>query len=182
MVRPGWTPGPSHGVASTTEAASQAARSAGLFAWRVATRAASRTARPSSRSLAALRNALASAVTEIVGGSDPDACPGSRSRWIHGRPPRHRVAEGRRLVEARPDDEERVGGIEPLADRGRRAEAGHPEVERVIVGDDVGPPPGGDDRDLEQLGELRQLGRGPGAQDAAAGEDDRPLGRGAGTR
>ena len=36
----------------------------------------------------------------------------------------------------------------------------------------------GDDRDLEELGEAGQLGRGPGAQDAAAGQDDRPPGGG----
>ena len=73
---------------------------------------------------------------------------------------------------------ERVGGVEPLADRRRRPEPGHPEVERVVVRDDVGAAPGGDDRDLEQLGEPGQLGRGPRAQDAAAGQDDRALGRG----
>ena len=35
----------------------------------------------------------------------------------------------------------------------------------------------GDDRDLQELGEAQQLGRRPGAEDAAAGEDHRPLGR-----
>ena len=48
----------------------------------------------------------------------------------------------------------------------------------MVVGDDVGAAPGGDDRHLEQLGETRQLGGGAGAKDAAAGEDDRALGRG----
>ena len=40
----------------------------------------------------------------------------------------------------------------------------------------------GDDRHVEQLGELEQLGRGPGAQDAGAGEDDRSLGAMRGAR
>ena len=48
----------------------------------------------------------------------------------------------------------------------------------MVVRDDVAAPPAGDDRDLEQLGEAQQVGRGPGPQDAAAGEDDRPLGGG----
>ena len=59
-----------------------------------------------------------------------------------------------------------------------RTEAGHPEIERVLVRDDVGSTPRGDDRYLQQLRELQQLGRRSGAQDAAAGEDDRALGRG----
>ena len=91
---------------------------------------------------------------------------------------RHRVAERRRLVEPRADDEQRVGGVEPCLDRRRGTEPGHPEIERVVVRDDVGTPPGGDDRDLEELGEAEQLGRGPGAQHAATGQDDRPLGGG----
>ena len=53
-----------------------------------------------------------------------------------------------------------------------------PRIERVVVRDDVGPAPGGDDRDLEQLGEAEQLGRGPGPEDAGTGQDDRPFGRG----
>ena len=91
---------------------------------------------------------------------------------------RHRVAERRRFVEPRADDEQRVGGVKPGRDRRGRTEAGHPEEERVIVRDDVRAPPGGDDRDLEQLGESEQLGRGPSPQDASAGKDDRSLGRG----
>ena len=73
---------------STIEAASHAARSSRLAAWRVATRAASRTARPSSRSLAALRNALASARPTRVGGGRAGQPPGARSTWAHGRPGR----------------------------------------------------------------------------------------------
>ena len=48
----------------------------------------------------------------------------------------------------------------------------------MVVRDDVGTPPRGDDRDLEELGEAEQLGRGPGAQHAATGQDHRPLGGG----
>ena len=48
----------------------------------------------------------------------------------------------------------------------------------MLVRDDIGPSPGGDDRDLQQFRELQQLGRRAGAQDAATGEDDRALGRG----
>ena len=48
----------------------------------------------------------------------------------------------------------------------------------MVVRDDVARRHAGDDRDLEQLGEAHQLGRRPGTQDAATGEDDRALGRG----
>ena len=63
-------------------------------------------------------------------------------------------------------------------DRRRGAEPGHAEVQRVVVRDDVGAPPGRDDGHLEELGEAQELGRGPGAQDAAAGEDHRAAGAG----
>ena len=95
-----------------------------------------------------------------------------------GRLRRDRVVVRGRLVQAAADDEHRIGGGEPLAHRRGRTETGHPEVERVLVRDDVGSSPGGDDRDLQQFRELQQLGRRAGAQDAAAGEDDRALGRG----
>ena len=57
-----------------------------------------------------------------------------------------------------------------------RAEPGHAQVQRMVVRDDVGAPPGGDHRHVEELGEAQELGRGPGAQDAAAGEDHRSAG------
>ena len=106
---------------STTVRASHAARSVALFACRVATRSASRTARPSSRSLAALRNALASAVTEMSrrgrarrpAGGEVDVRP----RLVGAR---DRVAVRRRLVQPRSEDQERIGRVEPLAD-GRAA-------------------------------------------------------------
>ena len=47
----------------------------------------------------------------------------------------------------------------------------------MVVGHDVGASPGGDDGDLEELREPGQLRGGPRAQDAATGQDDRPLGR-----
>ena len=146
---------------------------------RVATCAASSTARPRSRSLAALRKALASAATLSVGGGEP-AEPTRHEVDVRPRQagPRHRVAEGRRLVEPRPDDDQRVGRLEPPRDGRGGTETGHPEEERVVVRDDVRPPPGGDDRDLEELGEADQLGRGPSPQDAGAGQDDRSIGRG----
>ena len=48
----------------------------------------------------------------------------------------------------------------------------------MVVRDDVGAPPGRDDRDLQELGEAGQLGRGTSAQDAATGQDDRASGGG----
>ncbi len=45
----------------------------------------------------------------------------------------------------------------------------------MVVRDHVGPPPAGDDRDAEELGKPREVGRCPGAEDAASGEDHRPL-------
>ena len=45
----------------------------------------------------------------------------------------------------------------------------------MVVGDDVAAPPAGDDRHVEQLRELHEVGRAAGAQHAGAGEDDRPL-------
>ena len=147
--------------------------------WRVATRAASSTARPSSRSLAALRNALASAATAMRGAVEPGAPARLEVDVRPGRTvARHRIAVRRRLVQPAPDDEQRVGGVEPLADGRGGAEAGHPEVERVVVRDDVAAAPAGDDRDLEELGEAGQLGRRPGAQDAGAGQDHRASRRG----
>ena len=47
----------------------------------------------------------------------------------------------------------------------------------MVVRDDVRAAPGADDRHLQELGEAGQLGRGPCAQDAGAGQDDRPPGR-----
>ena len=161
-------------------AASHAARSAALFAWRVATRSASRTARPRSRSLAALRNAFASAATEIVGAGEPGGRARARGRRAPTAGPstRHRVAVGGRLVQPRAEDEDRIGGVEPLPDRRRGAEPGHAEVQRMVVRDDVGAAPGRDDRDLEELGEAGQLRRRPRAQDTRAGEDHGPAGAG----
>ena len=89
-----------------------------------------------------------------------------------------RVAERADLGEAAADDEQRVRPFEPLADDRRAAVAGHAEVERVIVGDDVAATPAGDDRDVEQLRELEQIRRGPGPQHAGTREDHGPLGRG----
>ena len=48
----------------------------------------------------------------------------------------------------------------------------------MIVRQHVAPTPAGDDRHVEQLGELGQIARGAGTEHAAAGEDHRPLGRG----
>ncbi len=69
-----------------------------------------------------------------------------------------------------------VGRVEPSADRRRGGQPGHPQVQRMVVRDDVRAPPGGDHGHVEELGEAEELGRGPGAQDAAAGEDHRPTG------
>ena len=179
MVLPGWTPGPSHSPASTTLAASNAARSVALLAWRAATSSASRTARPRSRSLAALRNALASAATEKRRSRQTRRSPRDE---IDVRPllalARHRVGVRGRLVEARAEDEDRVGGVETLLDRGRRPEPGHPEVQRMVVGHHVRAAPGRDDRHLEEFGEAGQLRRRSRAQDTGAGQDHRPAGAG----
>ena len=62
-------------------------------------------------------------------------------------------------------------------DRGR-PEAGHAEIERVVVRDDVAASPRRDDRDMEQLGEPGQLGRRPRTQHAGARQDHRTPGGG----
>src|SRR3954452_8624024 len=46
----------------------------------------------------------------------------------------------------------------------------------MVVRDDIGTPPRGDDGDLHELGKTGQLGRGPGAEYAGTGEDDRAAG------
>ena len=91
---------------------------------------------------------------------------------------RDRVAAGRDLAEARADDQQRVGGPDPLADHGRAAVAGHAQVQGVVVGDHVAAPPGGDHGHVEQLREPDEVVRAAGAQHAGAGEDHGPLGRG----
>ena len=48
----------------------------------------------------------------------------------------------------------------------------------MVVGDDVPSAPRGDHGHLEELDELRQVIGAAGAQDAAPGEDHRPLGTG----
>ena len=88
------------------------------------------------------------------------------------------VLEGRRLVEARPEDEQRVRRLDPLAHGARAAEAGHPEVQRMVVGDHVATPPAGDHRHVEQLREADEVVGAPGSQDAGAGQDQRALGGG----
>ncbi len=178
-MRPGWTPGPSHGVASTIDGRFPGrpvvaiVRLAGGDPFRVED---GPTDQP-----------LVGRLEERLGVGRDDMRRRRRSGVIAGlevdlrpRQPgaRHLVAEGRRLAQPRPDDQQRIGPVEPLADRRCRAEPGHPEVERMLVGHDVGTPPGGDDRHLEELGEAGQLGRRPGAQHARPSQDDRPAGRG----
>ena len=90
-TRPGWMPGPSHGVASTTVAASHAARSAALLASRVATFAASRTPRLVRISFAAFRNVRASEVMTRSAAGSPLLRPGSMSTWIQRVPVAGRV-------------------------------------------------------------------------------------------
>ena len=129
-----------------------------------ASRRARRRARPGRGGVRsrALRKAFASAVTAIVGLVDPAGAPGTMSTCAQAQArPRHRVAVGRRLVEPRAEHEQRVGRVEPLPDRCGGAETGHPEEQRVVVGDDVGTPPGRDDRDLQQFREPGQLRGGP---------------------
>src|SRR4051812_16761097 len=82
-----------------------------------------------------------------------------------------------RTDEAAPCPEGGVGvaGPIPRADRRSGAEAGNPEEQRVVIRDEIRPPPGRDHRNVQELGEARELGRGPGAEDPAAGQDDRML-------
>ena len=95
----------------------------GCCAWRVATSAASRTARPSSRSLAALQERLrVGRDRDRRRGEAGRPGPGRDRRGPSGRSgPRHRVAERRRPRSGgEPRTSERVGGVEPLADRSTR--------------------------------------------------------------
>ena len=71
---------------------------------------------------------------------------------------RHAVAVARDLRQAATEHEHGVGALEALPDDRRRAEAGHPEVERMVVRDDVAAAPAGDDRDVQQLGEPDEVG------------------------
>jgi hypothetical protein len=86
---------------------------------------------------------------------------------------RDRVAVGADLRQPAAQHEQRVGGLEPVANDARSAVTGHAEIERMVVRDHVAAPPAGDDRDVEQLGELQQVGRRPGPEDAGAGKDHR---------
>jgi hypothetical protein len=83
-----------------------------------------------------------------------------------------RIGPRRRLVEPATDHQHRVGVGESLPDGGRSTQAGHPEVEGVIVRDDVRSSPRRHHGHLEQVREAKQLGRRPRAEDAATGEDD----------
>ena len=75
------------------------------------------------------------------------------------------------------DAEDEVGlqeGRVAVAVRGLQAD--HAGVQLVVVGDGAPAHQGGDDRDAGQLGELDQQVGGVGVDDAAAGDDQRPLG------
>jgi hypothetical protein len=112
------------------------------------------------------------------------AIAGQARRDVHLQQPRavggHAVAVAGDLREPRADGQYHVRGEQALLDRVRRREAVHAEVEPVGVGEDVGPPPGGDDRQLERLGELHQARPGGGAQHPGAGQDQRRAGTGQG--
>ncbi len=79
------------------------------------------------------------------------------------------------LVETAAQHEEGVGLEQSRMDGGRGEVAAHPQVERVVVGEDVGAPPGRHHRDVRHLGESDEVGRGARAQDPGPGEDHRPL-------
>ena len=81
--------------------------------------------------------------------------------------------EGGRLAQPGPEHQERIRGLEALADGSRAAEAGHAQEQRVVVGDDVAAPPAGDDGHVQELGEADQVVRAPGAQDTGTGDDER---------
>ena len=106
-IRPGWTPGPSHGVSSTTEAASHADRSSRLAPWRVATTRGVEHGPTEQSLVGSLEERLGVGDDRRASAeSSRSSRPGSRSTWAQGRPcARHRVAERRRLVEPRADDE-----------------------------------------------------------------------------
>ncbi len=97
-------------------------------------------------------------------GLDVDVGPGSARR-------RNRPAVGRHLVEATAQHEQAVGLPQAGGDGGGREVAAHPEVEGVVVGEDVGPTPGRDDGQVEHLGEAHQVRRGARAEDARPGQD-----------
>ena len=107
--------------------------------------------------------------------------PGPRSERlrIHVRPSRpgsrNRVAVRGDLVQAAADHEDRIGILQPAADRRSGEVAAHPEVAGVVVREDVRAAPCRDDRDVHELGQADQIGCRARAQDATAGEDDRPL-------
>ena len=90
---------------------------------------------------------------------------------------RNAVLAARRLVQPGTDDEDLVRFGKSVTDRRRRSKPGHPEVERVFVGEDVAAAPRGDDRDFDDLGESDEVTRRPGAKHPGACEDDRSLGR-----
>ena len=176
-MRPGCTPGPSQADPSTSAAASHAARSAPLCPSRAATGAAISTA-SLSRATAARRNARASArIASSGAGESPTAASrGSRSTCIQRWPgagsvyPAVVTSLSREPMTSRASAVRSRSATTPWA-----AVAGHAEVEGVVVGHDVAAPPGGDHRDVQQLGEPHEVVGTAGAQDAGAGEDDRPL-------
>ena len=86
------------------------------------------------------------------------------------------VPVGGHLVEPAAEHEDRVSVLQAAPDRLRREVAAHPEVARVVVREDIGPAPRGNDRHVDELGEADEVRRRARSQDAAAGEDHRPLG------
>ena len=80
------------------------------------------------------------------------------------------------LAHPAPQDEDRVGFLHSNSDACRRAEAGHAQVQRVVVREDVTAPPRGDHRDLHRLRETNQRVRAARAKHAGAGDDERPPG------
>ncbi len=100
------------------------------------------------------------------------------STWTNRRaPPVDLQAAGVAVGPAVADAEHEVGrqqGGVAVAVRGLQAD--HAGLQRVVVGDDAPAHQGRDDRHPGQLGELDQQLGGVGVDDAAAGDDQRPLG------
>ncbi len=79
------------------------------------------------------------------------------------------------LVEATAEHQHGVRLEEPRQ-HGRRGEvAAHPEIEGVVVGEGIGPPPGSHHGQVHHLRQAHEVGRRPRAEDAGAGEDDGAL-------
>ena len=86
-----------------------------------------------------------------------------------------RVAVGGHLAHATAQHEQGVSFVHPGPDTGRRAKAGHAQIQEVVVREDIPTTPRGDHGDLNRLSKANQRVRAAAPEDSGARDYERPL-------